>query len=142
MPRMLPHMKRSVLLLPLLLAACADPGRPLDPVGQQDYSAIGYEPFWSLAIGADAIALTRGPGVNEAGNAVRTIRYPRVLPRMNGDVRIWQSGSGTAVITVEARRAESPCEAGGRLFEDRVRMRLSGVELNGCGGRMLAETRR
>ena len=130
-------MKRSALILPLFLAACADTSRPLDPVGHQEYSAIGYEPYWSLAIGADAIVLTRGPGANEAGNAVRSVRYPRVLPRTEGHARIWQSGSGTAVITVEARRSE-PCRAGGRRFEDTVRVTLSGVELNGCGGPMLA----
>ena len=133
-------MKRSalLLLLPLLLAACADGSRPLDPVGQQDYSAIGYEPFWSLAIGGDAIVLTRGPGADEAGNAVRSVRCPRVLPRTEGDTRIWQSGSGTAVITVEAMPTAAGCGAGGRQFEDRVRVTLSGVELFGCGGRMLA----
>ena len=131
-------MKRTVLLLSLLLAACADTSQPLDPVGRQNYSAIGYEPFWSLAIGGDAIVLTRGPGVNEAGNAVRSVRYPRVLPRTEGYARIWQSGSGTDVITVEARRSE-PCRAGGRSFEDTVRVTLSGVELHGCGGPMLSE---
>jgi hypothetical protein len=60
-------------------------------------------------------------------------RYPRTLPRTVDGVRTWESGDGTAVISIEA--FPGPCEASrGTRYRDRVRVRLSGRELNGCGG--------
>ena len=66
--------------------------------------------------------------------------WPRTLPRIVDGVRSWESGDGTAVISVEA--APGPCEdPSGRRFEDHVRIRLSGRELTGCGGRLVDERR-
>jgi len=95
------------------------------------YTAIGAEPFWMVTIGDDRIVLrlagTEGP---------RAEAWPRVLPVRDGDVTRWQSGAGTRVITVEARRSPAPCESGRLLYEDEVRVTLSGRMLHGCGGRI------
>ena len=66
------------------------------------------------------------------------VSFPRTLPRTVDGVRTWQSGEGTAVITVEARRGRC-AGSGGRQYQDHVRVRLSGRELTGCGGRPVAE---
>lgn len=120
-------MKRLLPALPLfLLAACATSPLPYAPVDNVRYQALGAEPFWLLAIGDDRIVLR----TSEHGEAA----WPRTMPRMEGETRIWQSGEGAQVITVEAR--PGPCEAeGGAAYADHVRVRLSGRELHGCGGR-------
>jgi uncharacterized membrane protein len=126
-------MKRLLPLLPLLaLAGCAASGKPFSPVRDVRYSAIGADPFWMVAIGDDAIVLTR----TGEGRRLASIRYPRVLPRTEGEVKTWESAGGTAVIAVQAR--PGPCTGPrGRRYEDAVRVRLSGVELHGCGGRLI-----
>ena len=49
---------------------------------------------------------------------------------------LWQSGEGTQVIAIASR--PGPCTgSGGRVYEDEVRVRLSGRELIGCGGRLV-----
>jgi uncharacterized membrane protein len=127
----------AAVLLLLPLAACASP-RPYAPVRDVSYTAIGAEPFWMLTIGDDRIVLARG---GEAGRIAEAV-YPRVLPRRTADgVEIWESGEGVQVIRIEARPER--CEgARGLVYEDRVRIRLSGAELNGCGGRILGGGRR
>ena len=124
-------MRNPLMTLPLLLlaAACSTTTRPYDPVGSVSYSAIGQDPFWLLTIGDDRIVL-RMAGAE--GDAV----WPRTLPRSRGDVTVWDSGEGTQVITIAARRGECR-DSNGRRYEDEVRIRLSGRELFGCGGRML-----
>ncbi|MDP8994167.1 MAG: hypothetical protein M3N07_04155 [Pseudomonadota bacterium] len=130
-------MKPLPPLLALLLAAgCAAP-RPSAPVRDVVYSAVGADPFWMLTIGEDRIVLTRGgPGDERPHESV----YPRALPREVDGVRIWQSGEGVQAITIEARpgRCVGPS---GILYEDQVRVRLTGLELEGCGGRMFAGRR-
>ncbi|HEX8192093.1 MAG TPA: hypothetical protein VF552_04270 [Allosphingosinicella sp.] len=123
---------RSLLLLALLpLAACAGP-RPYAPVADVRYNALGAEPFWLLAIGDDRIVLTKA---GENGRMVEAV-YPRVMARREAGAQIWESGEGVQVIGIEARR--SRCEgARGIVYEDKVRIRLSGAELHGCGGRIL-----
>ncbi len=130
-------MKRTFLLLPLLLGACADPSVPFDPVGHPDYAAIGYEPFWTVAVGRDEIVLARGPGPGEAGNALRRVSFPRTLPRTVGDTRRYESEGPNGVISIEV--TPGPCTAGGdrRRYPDRVRVVLGGSILEGCGGRPL-----
>jgi uncharacterized membrane protein len=125
-------MKLFPLLAFALLAGCAAP-RPYAPVADIRYNAIGAEPFWLLAIGDGRIVLSRG---GEGGRMVEAV-YPRVLPRQEKGALVWESGEGVQVIGIEARHGR--CEgARGIVYEDRVRVRLSGVELNGCGGRILA----
>ncbi|WP_166040124.1 hypothetical protein [Sphingosinicella sp. YJ22] len=124
---------RLSLLSLLLLAACATPPRPYAPVDNVRYSAIGTDPFWMVTIGDDRIVLRLG----QEGQEARDIVYPRTLPVTQGDLTRWQSGDGTQVITVEARRMTAACERSGRRYEDHVRVMLSGRMLDGCGGRLL-----
>lgn len=114
------------------LAACETTPRPYAPVGDVRFSAMGEEPFWLLTIGDDRIVL-RIAGQGE--DAV----WPRTLPRTENGVTTWQSGDGTAVITVESR--PGPCtNARGQSYEASVTVRLSGRELTGCGGRLAARS--
>jgi uncharacterized membrane protein len=125
---------RLFLLSLVLLAGCET--SPYAPVRNVRYSALGHDPFWLLTIGDDRIVLrtAREGGERDAEGAEAV--FPRTLPRTVDGVRTWESGDGTAVITVEAR--SGPCEGSGeRLYEDRVRIRLSGRELHGCGGRLV-----
>src|SRR5688572_30710684 len=103
-------MRRWLMLLPLLplAAACETSPRPYAPVENVYYSAIGQEPFWMLAIGDDSIVLTLPPDPGERPSELNTHRWPRTLPRTVDGVRRWESGDGTAVISVEAR--QRPCE--------------------------------
>jgi len=121
------------LLCLTLLAACQTTSQPYAPVDNVRYSAIGAEPFWMVTIGDDRIVLRLG----SEGQEVRDIAYPRTLPVTQGDLTRWQSGDGTQVITVEARRMAEPCDQSGRRYEDHVRVMLSGRMLEGCGGRLI-----
>ena len=125
---------KALLLLPLL-AACASSEPPYSPTRDVRYSALGHDPFWMVTIGRDKIVLTFGPA--QAGSrklAGRT--YRGVTARLEDGVERWESSQGTAVISVEAR--PGPCTGSrGARFEDEVRVRLSGRELYGCGGRRI-----
>jgi uncharacterized membrane protein len=126
-------MRLILLSAALTLAACAQNPRPYDPVGNVHYSAIGQAPFWMVTIGDDRIVLTFGPDPGGRPGELNSHTYPRTLPRTADGVRRWESGDGTAAITIEA--IEGPCEgAGGRLYRDQVRVALNGRELEGCGG--------
>lgn len=123
-------MNRLRLALPALaLAAGCATTTPYAPVDNVRYQAMGAEPFWYLAIGDDRIVLRSS---DQQGEAV----WPRTLPRTENGVRIWQAGDGVQIITVEAR--PGPCETEGEeVYADQVRIRLSGRELTGCGGRLI-----
>jgi uncharacterized membrane protein len=126
----------AMKLLPLVLlaplAACAAP-RPYAPVRTVSYSAIGAAPLWLLTIGDDRIVLARPAGDGAMAEAI----YPRVLPRVAAGRRTWESGEGVQAIGIEA--TPESCEGSrGIVYADRVRVRLSGVELHGCGGRILS----
>jgi uncharacterized membrane protein len=124
-------------LLPLLVLAGCTATQPYAPIRDVHYSALGQNPFWMLAIGDDRVVLTFGPAPGGRPGELRSHSYPRVLPRTEDGVRRWQSGEGTAVIDVEAR--PGPCTGSrGARYEDEVRIRLSGRELSGCGGRRLS----
>jgi uncharacterized membrane protein len=125
-------MKLLSLVLLAPLAACAAP-QPYAPVRDVRYSAIGAAPLWLLSIGDDRIVLAR-PGKD--GRMAEAV-YPRVLPRVVAGGQSWESGDGVQVIAIEARPER--CEGSrGIVYADRVRVRLSGVELQGCGGRILS----
>ncbi len=128
-------MKRLLFLcLPLALtAACATQPEVYSPVGTVRYSALGADPFWMVSIGDDRIVLTLGDEGGRADGALESFSFPRVLPVVNGAFRTWESAEGAAVISVQAR--PGPCTgSGSRIYEDHVRVRLSGRELTGCGG--------
>jgi uncharacterized membrane protein len=128
-------MKRALglgLALLASLAGCAAE-RPYAPVRDVSYTAIGAEPFWLLTIGDGRIVLSRG----ERGGRLAEAIYPRVMARRDKGATVWESGEGVQVISIEARPQR--CEgARGIAYEDRVRIRLSGAKLHGCGGRIVA----
>jgi uncharacterized membrane protein len=131
-------MKRPSFLLAVLLLGACRTTEPYDPVRDVRFTAIGHDPFWMVTIGDDSIALAVGRSPDMPGSGMIEHRYPRSLPRLVDGVRRWESVDGTAAITVEAR--DGPCEgAGGARYEQMVRVRLNGRELNGCGGRRLLE---
>jgi uncharacterized membrane protein len=139
MTRRFPSPTRFLLVLPaLLLAACETSPEVHNPVSSVSYSAIGHDPFWMVTIGDDRIVLTMGDEGGRADGALDSYEFPRVLPVTNGVVRTWESADGTSVISVQSR--PGPCTGSGdRVYEDHVRVRLSGRELSGCGGRLLNE---
>ena len=127
------------ILLPLLALCGCETYRsePYAPVENVRYSAIGENPFWMVTIGDDRIVLRIGDEAGEREDAV----WPRTLPRTVGGARIWESGEGTQVIAIEAR--SGPCEGSrGQVYEDQVKVGLSGRELSGCGGRLVSGGRR
>lgn len=129
-----------LLALPLLLAGCQTSNRPYSPVEDVRYTALGHDPFWLVTIGDDRIVLTLGPEGGRADGELDSYTFPRVLPREIEGVRIWESGQGTGVITVEAR--PGPCDgSAGRRYADTVHVRLGGREMTGCGGRELTGRR-
>lgn len=127
-----------MLLAALVLAGCASPqaSGPYDPVRNVQYSAIGHDPFWMVAIGDDRIVLTLGPAGGRADGALESYAYPRTLPRETNGMRRWESGSERGSLVIEA--APGPCDgAGGLAYEDRVTVILPDRRLSGCGGRPL-----
>jgi uncharacterized membrane protein len=130
--------RKLLFLLPMFLAGgCETTSRSYNPVENVRYTALGHDPFWMVTIGDDRIVLRQA---HPRGQPYADAVFPRTLPRTVDGVRSWQSSDGTAVISIEATRV--PCQgSGGRIYEDQVRVRLSGRELTGCGGRM-AERRR
>ena len=123
---------KPLLALPLLLAAACTQAQPYAPVREPHYTALGADPFWLLTIGEERIVLSSG----RERRGLRGRTYRRTGASLDKDVRRWEGGEGVAVIGVEARRG--PCRgAGGATYEDFVRVRLSGRELNGCGGRLV-----
>lgn len=90
-----------------------------------------------VTIGDDRIVLRLG---GESGEEVNEAVWPRTLPRTVDGVRTWESADGTRVISIEAR--PGPClGTRGHRYRDHVRVRLSGRELTGCGGRLIPDHR-
>lgn len=127
-------MKHAALLPLVLIAGCASPAEEVyAPVKNYRYGAISHDPFWLVAIGDDRIVLTTGPSGGRADGELASYDYPRVLPKELNGVRRWDSGEGTMAISIEARKG--PCSTGGRAYQDRVKVYLSGRTMDGCGGR-------
>ena len=118
-----------------VMAGCTTSSSPYSPIRDASYQALGENPFWMVSIGDDKIVLTLPPDPGTRPSALNSHAFPRVLPRTENGVKRWESGSGTEVITVEAR--PGPCTTGGREFEDKVRVTLSGRMFEGCGGRQI-----
>lgn len=138
-------MRAVALFLPLILASCAA-DEPRSPVRDAGYSAIGENPFWMVAIGDDAIVLTRSDGEGRLTHR----DYPRLLPRTVDGARVWQSGTGADAITIIALRGpcQSAAQAGSRYvhnYEHHVAVSVGEgktEELRGCGGRILERVER
>jgi uncharacterized membrane protein len=125
-----------VFLFALVLTGCAGSETANEAADEVRYSAAGENPSWRVTISENAIQLSMG-AAPRAGQGSGGYAYRGVEALSVEGARRWNAGNGTAVIGVEAWR--TPCTgAGGALFEDRVRVRLSGRELNGCGGRQLS----
>jgi hypothetical protein len=131
-----------LILLPLMLAACAgDRSEPVNLVKRPLYQAVGGPPGWTLSVGRNRIVLRLSPDPSDGPGAPAIVReYPSPRGGYADGVKRWEAGSGTQVIAIEARRA--PCRSGSVRFQDEVRVRLSGRELAGCGGRILPGVRR
>lgn len=128
------NIPRLVLLLaPALLAGCAS--APVQMMRNPVYQGIGAAPAWQVAVGRRSIVLRLG----EPGARASAHRYPGIRRGARG-LKSWDAGDGIAVISVDAR--PGPCAHGDLVFEDHVRVRLSGRELAGCGGRLLGRERR
>lgn len=125
------------LAIVLALAACAtaeqpESDTPEPPAAAAIQSAHGDNPLWHVVIWPDRIGLlvdTRGRG--READFLRT-RYEGVRETRSGAVRRWQAGRGTGVISVEIW--DAPCVQSGATYRQVARVRLSGRELNGCGG--------
>ena len=120
----------------LALASCATAEQreelPAAPADSPIHSAHGDNPLWHVVIWPDRIGLlvdTGGRG--READFLRT-RYEGVRETRTGGVRRWQAGRGTAVISVEVW--DGPCEISRWDYRQVARVRLSGRELNGCGG--------
>jgi uncharacterized membrane protein len=127
-------MKPLTLIALVPLAGCAATPAPEagTPAASADYVATSHDPFWTVAISKDSILMTRGPAGGRADGELTSVAYPAAIPSEQGGARRWESGEGTTVIAIESRPA--PCTTGGRSYPDQVKVYLSGVMLEGCGG--------
>src|SRR3982750_2485570 len=99
----------------LILAGCAAQPRPYAPVRGVAYQALGNRQFWVLTIGDDRIFLHDGAREDRI--------WPRRLPQVEEDQRIWQSGEGAEAIRIVAR--SGPCTAAnGDLYADFVSVQV------------------
>ncbi len=127
-------MRHFLLLGFLALAGCSTTSDVHGPKDHFEYGAISHDPFWIVSVGDQQIVLTRGPSGGRADGELTTVEFPRTLPvETESGVRRWESGQGSAFISLEAR--PGPCTTGGRTYADTTRVIVSGQQqLRGCGG--------
>jgi uncharacterized membrane protein len=130
-------------LLPLLLAlaGCASGPGVYQPVANPIYSAIGHDPFWMLTIGDDRIVLRQRHGEGAAPDRYDETVFPRTPVEEDGNVRRWRSAAAARSIVIDVRQTPTPCENGSQSFEDFVRVTIGETQLDGCGGRPVAQHR-
>jgi uncharacterized membrane protein len=131
-------MKAALATALFLLAGCTTRNEPLSLVDNPRYQAIGGSPFWLLAVGEDVIVL-RLHHDSIADSKTSSLTYRARNPRADyrDGTKIWEAGSGTALMRVEARRGTCR-RSDGATYQDEVRVRHAGRELRGCGGRMIS----
>ena len=101
----------------LLLAGCATV-----PVGEEEnYRALGTEPFWSITIANGQIRYETPDG----GFSARAPRGEEL-----GDGRRWE----TRRITLQASNQECSDGMSDRRYSQTVRAMVDGRTLEGCGG--------
>ena len=125
--------------LPLLLlaAACAVPPTEYGRTTALRYEAFGDPPLWRLSIGDDRLALT----IHDPALGPTSTSFEGVAARTEGETTRWRAGGdGPGGISVEARR-ETCIAADGTRYEDQVTVRLSGRQLEGCGGKRVIRRR-
>ena len=142
-------MKRLVLiaLMPLALASCATSpevasrgsANSVMPLNRITFTALGDDPFWIISISDDIrIDVTLGDEGGRADGALENFMFLGVRHVANGPFKTWESAEDAAVISVHSR--PGPCNGSDNsVYENHVRLRLSGRELSGCGGRLLNE---
>jgi len=108
-------------VLPLLLAGCAT----MTASGDDSYSALGTEPFWSISI-------ENGRMTYETPEGGFSVPAPR--SRETGSGRIYE----TRRITLHAWNEECSDGMSDNRYPQRVRAVVDGRVLDGCGGRALA----
>jgi uncharacterized membrane protein len=125
------RMKRllAALLLASGCAASAPPPDSNEAAPRHLFRGEGEDPYWVAMVDEREIVLYFGPGSESNQPA---FRYPGVRASTVDGVRRWEAGSGTAVIGIEAW--DEACVLRGYDYRERARVRLSGRELNGCGG--------
>jgi uncharacterized membrane protein len=132
-------MHRLIPLVLLALAAgCAPAQREAahaaaaEPMPRHLFRGEGEAPYWVVVVDEREIVLTLESGGPGREADYRTFRYAGVRAQSAGGVRRWTAGRGTAVISVEGWT--EACVLRGYDYRERARVRLSGRELNGCGG--------
>lgn len=94
------------------------------------YRALGTEPFWSVTIGNGRMVY------DDAEQRRVSVATPRpIIPRLSG--RIYRTGRLIVMIR------PGPCSDGmsDRTYQDSVRVRVDGRQLDGCGGSFTERSR-
>ena len=110
--------KTTLLLLPLVIGACAPLPAPPPPA----YHAVGTEPFWSLVIDKRDIAFTQ-PDAQPVRQPT-----PKVIIGIAGE--IYQ----TPRINVNIVHGRCSDGMSDRTYPDKVQVTVDGRRFNGCGG--------
>lgn len=137
-------MHRFPLLLSVaaISAACTQPAqRPAPPstifapASAYEFHAAGANPSWLVLVGQQRITLAITSTGSDGRLQMLRTSFAEVTRDHIPAARRWRAGTGTEVIGVEAW--PQPCRVGTAVVEDAVRVRLSGRELRGCGGRAI-----
>ena len=112
--------KMKLRSLPLLLVGCATMAEP----DEEDYHALGTEPFWSIAIEG-------GRMTYDSPEGRFSVRTP--APQELGDGRIYE----TRRITLQISHGECSDGMSDRRYAQTVRAVVDGRALEGCGGAIL-----
>lgn len=109
-------MKRSPLILAVLLVACATP-----QAASPAYQALGTEPFWSLTIGAKEMVFTQ-PDAKPIQQPT-----PKVIVGFAGEIY------KTPRIDVNIVHVRCSDGMSDRTYPDKVQVTVDGKRFNGCG---------
>jgi len=92
-----------------------------------EFRALGNEPFWSVRVAEEGIALTR---IGESS----PIRFPFVAPEHGADVVTYSSVTELPhhEISLELRRERCTDTMSGARFAYSARLRVDGREMTGC----------
>lgn len=121
-------MAKILILVPLLLAGCANRSEPRTGAPQVEYSALGQEPGWTLRIDRERIRYA-------GDNGQTRIAVARPI------VQATAFGTRYATTRVVVDIAPGGCRdaISGSGFTDTVVVTTGGRQLRGCGGERLIE---
>lgn len=97
-------------------------GYPPPPPSDQNYRALGTEPFWSVTIADGTMRYQPADG------RVVTVPTPRPIVGINGE------RYQTRRLTVDITHVRCSDGMSDRTYPDTVRVTVDGRNLNGCGG--------